>query len=218
MLSIEDNPQHQGLRTRLVNLLRDKGIVNEDVLTAMGKVPRHLFIDSSFIRFAYKDQAFPIAAGQTISQPYTVAQQSELLSVKVGDKVLEVGTGSGYQAAVLTAMGVKVYTIERQKELYSKTQHLLPEIGYRPYFYYGDGYEGLPQFAPFDGIIITAAAPEVPKALLRQLKIGGKMVIPVGEEENNQRMTVITRLTEKKFEQRIMGNCAFVPMLEGVNG
>lgn len=216
MLPIKDSPQYQILRSRLVNLLREKGITNQEVLLAIEKVPRHMLIDSGFIHYAYKDQAFPIAAGQTISQPYTVAQQTELLAVKTGDKVLEVGTGSGYQAAVLTAMGVKVYTIERQKELYSKTQHLLPEMGYRPYFYYGDGYAGLPQFAPFDGIIITAAAPSVPKALLKQLKVGGKMVVPVGEEAN-QKMTVITRLTEKQFEQRIIGDCAFVPMLEGLN-
>ncbi len=216
MLPIKDSPQYQILRSRLVNLLREKGITNQEVLLAIEKVPRHMLIDSGFIHYAYKDQAFPIAAGQTISQPYTVAQQTELLAVKTGDKVLEVGTGSGYQAAVLTAMGVKVYTIERQKELYSKTQHLLPEMGYRPYFYYGDGYAGLPQFAPFDGIIVTAAAPSVPKALLKQLKVGGKMVVPVGEEAN-QKMTVITRLTEKQFEQRIIGDCAFVPMLEGLN-
>ncbi|MFV0364965.1 MAG: protein-L-isoaspartate(D-aspartate) O-methyltransferase [Mangrovibacterium sp.] len=216
MIQTEDNPQYQFLRSRLVQQLREKGIVDERVLAAIEKVPRHLLLDSGFSHHAYKDQAFPIAAGQTISQPFTVAKQSELLAVSSGDKVLEVGTGSGYQAAVLSAMGVKVYSMERQRELFEKAQHLLPELGYRPYFFYGDGYEGLPEYAPFDGIIITAASSTMPKVLLKQLKVGGKMVIPLGEGDK-QKMQVITRLSETKFEQRSKGDCAFVPMLEGVN-
>ncbi|MFV0290573.1 MAG: protein-L-isoaspartate(D-aspartate) O-methyltransferase [Mangrovibacterium sp.] len=213
---MEDTPLHQGLRIRLINLLRDKGITNERVLAAIGKIPRHLFIDSGFEQFAYRDQAFPIAAGQTISQPFTVAQQTELLDVNTGDKVLEIGTGSGYQAAVLAAMGVKVYTVERQRDLFHCAQHLLPELGYRPYFFFGDGYEGLPQFAPFSAIIITAAAPEIPKKLLRQLEVGGRMILPLGKE-GNQQMMLITRLNEKEFERRVVGSCAFVPMLEGTS-
>jgi protein-L-isoaspartate(D-aspartate) O-methyltransferase len=209
-----DSFRHKGLRARLVLELQKKGITHPGVLEAIGRVPRHLFIDPSFISFAYQDKAFPIAAGQTISQPFTVAMQSQLLEVNPGDKILEVGTGSGYQAAVLVAMGAKLYSIERQKILYDKTLALLPSLGFILRHYWGDGYQGLPQLAPFDKIIVTAGAPYVPKELLSQLSIGGIMVIPVGE--NAQVMTRIRRLTDNDFEKEEFGGCAFVPMLNGV--
>lgn len=208
-----DTLKHKGLRKILVEEVRKKGISNENVLDAIGKVPRHLFLDSSFERFAYTDVAFPIGSGQTISQPYTVAFQSELLKVKKGDKILEVGTGSGYQACVLVDLGAKVFSIERQHKLFLRTKEFLPSIGYNPKLFYGDGYQGLPTFAPFDKIIITAGAPEIPKALLTQLKIGGILVIPLGENEQ-QIMTSITRLSETEFEQEKYGNFSFVPMLK----
>lgn len=208
-----DTLKHKGLRKILVEEVRKKGISDEKVLDAIGKVPRHLFLDSSFERFAYTDVAFPIGSGQTISQPYTVAFQSELLKVKKGDKILEVGTGSGYQACVLVDLGAKVFSIERQHKLFLRTKEFLPSIGYNPKLFYGDGYQGLPTFAPFDKIIITAGAPEIPKALLTQLKIGGILVIPLGENEQ-QIMTSITRLSETEFEQEKYGNFSFVPMLK----
>ncbi len=210
---MEDSYRHKGLRMRLVQEIAQKGIKDEIVLNAIGKIPRHLFLESGFMQFAYKDKPFPIGKGQTISQPYTVAFQTELLQVKQGDKVLEVGTGSGYQAAVLLEVGAKVYTIERQKELYDKTKIFLPRLGYRPLFFYGDGYEGLPQFAPFDHIIVTAGAPSIPESLLTQIAVGGNMVIPVGGD--TQHMIRITRLSETEFEQEDYGRFAFVPMLKG---
>lgn len=209
-----DTLRHQGLRKRLVEGLRIKGIKDERVLQAISRVPRHLFIDSSFIQFAYKDQAFPIGAGQTISQPYTVAVQTCLLQLKPKDKVLEVGTGSGYQAAVLLEMGVTVYTIERQRELFLSVQKLLPELGYFPKFFYGDGYKGLPTYGPFDKIIVTAGAPVIPDDLLQQLTIGGRMVIPLGSTDK-QTMTVIVRKGENEFLKETHGTFVFVPMLKG---
>jgi len=213
--TMNDSLRHQGLRKRLVEALRIKGIKDAKVLEAIGRVPRHLFMESTFIQFAYKDQAFPIGAGQTISQPYTVAFQTQLLEVKKNDKVLEIGTGSGYQAAVLLEMGAKVYTIERQKELFVKTQALLPTIGYHPKFFLGDGYKGLPTYGPFDKIIVTAGAPSVPHELKKQLKINGKMVIPVGRDDR-QEMFVITRLSDDEFKTEKYGSFVFVPLLKGV--
>ncbi len=210
-----DSYRHKGLRMRLMAELEQKGITSSAVLKAIGNVPRHLFIESGFINFAYKDMAFPIAAGQTISQPYTVAFQTQLLNIAKGEKVLEVGTGSGYQAAVLAEMGASLYTIERQYELYRITKPLLESMGYHIRFYFGDGYKGLPDEAPFNKIIVTAGAPFVPEALLLQLAVGGVMVIPVGDVK--QKMIKIVRLSDEEFEQTDMGICAFVPMLEGIN-
>ncbi|RKD92769.1 protein-L-isoaspartate(D-aspartate) O-methyltransferase [Mangrovibacterium diazotrophicum] len=209
-----DTLRHQGLRKRLVEGLRIKGIKDEKVLNAISKVPRHLFMDSGFIQFAYRDQAFPIGAGQTISQPYTVAFQTWLLQLSPNDKVLEVGTGSGYQAAVLLEMGVNVFTIERQRELYLKVQQLLPSLGYFPKFFYGDGYKGLPTYGPFDKIIVTAGAPYVPEDLMQQLTIGGRMVIPLGPTDR-QTMTVVVRTGENEFKKETHGTFVFVPMLKG---
>ncbi len=214
-MDYQDTLRHQGLRKRLVDGLQVKGIRDAKVLAAIGKVPRHLFLDSSFIQFAYKDQAFPIGAGQTISQPYTVAFQTLLLQVEPHDKILEVGTGSGYQAAVLIEMGATVYTIERQKELYLKTQALLPQIGYNPKFFYGDGYKGLPTYGPFDKIIVTAGAPIIPPDLVQQLKIGGRMVIPLGPPEK-QVMTLVIKTGENEFVKENHGTFVFVPMLKGI--
>lgn len=210
-----DSLRHQGMRKKLVNGLKIKGIRDEKVLEAIGRVPRHLFMESSFLNFAYKDQAFPIGSGQTISQPYTVAFQTQLLQVEKNDKVLEVGTGSGYQAAVLLEMGARVFTIERQKELFQKTQSFLPEIGYHPACFFGDGYKGLPNFAPFDKILVTAGAPSVPETLKKQLKVGGRMVIPVGIE-NRQEMMVVIRVSEEEFELEKHGGFVFVPLLKGI--
>jgi len=212
-----DSYRHKGLRKKLVETIRGKGVKDENALMAIEKVPRHFFMDSSFIDFAYEDKAFPIGAGQTISQPYTVARMTELLQLKKGDKVLEVGTGSGYQACVLSAMGAKVYTIERQKSLYDKTKLFLPSIGFGTIKqFYGDGYKGLPTFGPFDKIIVTCGAPFIPDALVNQLKIGGTMVIPVGEGVV-QIMQTVTRLTELDKEIRSHGSFRFVPMLEDRN-
>lgn len=213
-MDARDSLRHKGLRKRLVEGIRIKGVRDQRVLDAIAKVPRHLFMDSSFIQFAYKDQAFPIGAGQTISQPFTVAFQSQLLDVQPNDKVLEVGTGSGYQAAVLLEMGATVFTIERQRELYLKVQQLLPELGYHPKFFYGDGYKGLPTYGPFDKIIITAGAPHVPEDLLLQLRVGGVLVVPVGPTEK-QIMYKITRISEDEFEKEKHGTFVFVPMLKG---
>lgn len=209
-----DTLLHQGLRKRLVDGLKIKGIRDEKVLHAIGKVPRHLFMESGFLNFAYKDQAFPIAAGQTISQPYTVAFQTQLLEVEKDDKVLEVGTGSGYQAAVLLEMGARVFTVERQKELYIKVHKFLPSIGYSPACFFGDGYKGLPSFAPFDKIIVTAGAPAIPVDLKDQLRIGGRMVIPVGDN-NKQEMYVVIRESENEYRTEKHGRFMFVPMLKG---
>jgi protein-L-isoaspartate(D-aspartate) O-methyltransferase len=203
-----------GMRKRLVQELRIKNITDVRVLNAIGKVPRHLFLESSFIKFAYQDKAFPIGAGQTISQPYTVAIQSQLLEVNEGEKILEVGTGSGYQAAVLLEMGVKLFSIERQGELYQRSTRLLRELGYQGRFFLGDGYEGIPAQAPFDKIIVTAGAPVIPRNLLVQLRIGGIMVIPLGDQK--QVLTRIIRIDEDEFEQEQIEECAFVPMLNGI--
>lgn len=213
---MKDTFTHQGLRKKLVETLKLKGISNEDVLHAINKIPRHLFMDSGFIDHAYVDKAFPIAADQTISQPYTVARQTELLDVKNGDTVLEIGTGSGYQTAVLLELGLKVYSIERQNELFKKTKLFLPKIGYRPKrLIFGDGYIGLEEQAPYDGIIVTAGAPFVPKPLLAQLKIGAKLVIPVGD--TSQVMTVFKRTSETAFDKEEFGAFKFVPLLEDKN-
>mgnify|MGYP002857526431 FL=1 len=212
---LSDGYREQGMRVQLVQLLAQKGITNAAVLNAIGKVPRHFFLDSAFIDFAYADKAFPIGVGQTISQPFTVALQTQLLDVHKDEKVLEIGTGSGYQTSVLIEMGAKVFTIERQRELYNKASQLLPQMGYHPHFFYGDGYLGKPTYGPFDKILVTAGAPSIPEKLLAQLKIGGIMVIPIGEHQ--QRMIRICRTTEGEFTQEDFGNCAFVPMLEGKN-
>lgn len=213
---MKDTNKHKGLRNQLAKVLEDKGITNKNVLEAIKKIPRHLFLNSSFEDFAYQDKAFPIGAGQTISQPYTVAFQSQLLEVKKGDKVLEIGTGSGYQTAVLCTMGATVYTIERQNELFKTTSLLLPKLGIRPkHISFGDGYKGLPNYAPFDSIIVTAGAPIIPKPLMAQLKVGGRLVIPVGE--NDQIMTLLIRKNETQFEKHEFGDFKFVPLLENKN-
>lgn len=204
------------MRQQLVDTIKKKGIKDERVLGAIGKIPRHLFMDSGFIDHAYVDKAFPIAADQTISQPYTVAFQTELMQVKPGDKVLEIGTGSGYQCAVLIELGAKVFSIERQQELFKKTFKFLPKIGYRAKkLIFGDGYKGLAEEAPFDSIIVTAGAPFVPKPLLSQLKVGGRLVIPVGDSV--QTMTLYLRKGEKEFEKHEFGEFKFVPLLEDKN-
>lgn len=213
-MTINDTLLHQGMRKKLVEGLKIKGIKDKDVLDAIGKVPRHLFMESTFLKFAYKDQAFPIGSGQTISQPLTVAIQTRLLQVEKNDKILEVGTGSGYQAAVLLEMGAKVFTIERQKELYNKVHQFLPEIGYNPACFFGDGYKGLPNFAPFDKIIVTAGAPYIPEELKQQLKIGGRMVVPVGND-GRQEMQLIVRVSENDFTTEKHGTFVFVPLLKG---
>jgi len=210
---LNDTPKHKGLRNQLVKTIEEKGITDKNVIEAIRKIPRHLFIDSAFEDFAYQDKAFPIGAGQTISQPYTVAFQTELLQVKKGDKVLEIGTGSGYQTAVLCLVGAKVYSIERQNELFKKTTIFLPKIGIRPKkIIFADGYKGFLEQAPFDSILVTAGAKEVPKALMTQLKIGGRMVIPIGEKD--QIMTLLIRKNEKQFEKHQFGTFRFVPLLE----
>ena len=213
---MKDTTKHQGLRNQLVSLLEEKGITDKGVLEAIKKIPRHLFLNSSFADYAYQDKAFPIGAGQTISQPYTVAFQSQLLEVKKEDKILEIGTGSGYQTAVLCLMGAKVYSVERQNDLFKQTSVLLPKLGIRPkHLSFGDGYKGLPNHAPFDSIIVTAGAPIIPQALMAQLKIGGRMVIPLGEE--NQIMTLLIRKNETQFEKHEFGDFKFVPLLENKN-
>ena len=210
---MNDSFKHKGLRKKLIQTIKSKGINNKNVLSAISKVPRHLFMDSGFIDHAYQDKAFPIGADQTISQPFTVAFQTQLLEINKGDKVLEVGTGSGYQAAVLCELGANVYSIERQGELYKKAVNFLPSINYYPKkIIYGDGYKGLEEEAPFDSIIVTAGAPFVPKTLLNQLKIGGRLVIPVGE--NTQVMTLYIRASEKKFNMNEYGEFQFVPLLK----
>ena len=209
-----DSYRHKGLREKLAKSVEEKGIVDKRIVDAIGKVPRHLFMDSGFIEFAYRDQAFPIGAGQTISQPYTVAFQTQLLEVKKHDKILEIGTGSGYQCAILLELGAKVYTIERQRELYLKSRALLNEMGYKPYFFYGDGYKGQPTKAPFDKILITAGAPEIPKELLKQLKVGGRMVVPIGGS-TGQVMIAVDKIAEDEYKESEHGYFAFVPMLKG---
>lgn len=217
MRTFEDTYRHKGLRMRLVEQLKEKGITDGRVLQAITYVPRHFFLDSGFDKVAYEDRAFPISEGQTISQPYTVAYQTQLLEIKPFDKVLEIGTGSGYQAIILAEMGAQVYTIERQKKLFDEHRHFVlrnkyPNIKY----FYGDGFEGLPTFAPFDKIIVTAAPKQIPAKLLEQLKVGGKMVIPVGEG-HVQRMLRLTKQEDSSFLEEYFDNFSFVPMLPGKN-
>ena len=214
----KDELKHQGMRNHLVAELKAKGITDENVLQAIAKVPRHLYLDSSFEAHAYQDKAFPIGANQTISQPYTVAVQSSLLDVKTGDKILEVGTGCGYQTAVLIALGAKVYTIERQLELFKKTKLFFQQMPYRPKkMIYGDGYIGYAEQAPFDGVIVTAGAPQLPEALLKQLKSGGRLVIPVGDG-NTQLMHRYIKTATTKFTKSLHGEFRFVPLLEDKEG
>ncbi|MDN5284777.1 MAG: protein-L-isoaspartate(D-aspartate) O-methyltransferase [Mucilaginibacter sp.] len=208
-----DNYREKGARKRLVDILHKKGIQDENVLLAIGKVPRHYFFDETFWKQAYSDIAFPIGEGQTISQPYTVAYQTELLHIRKGDKVLEIGTGSGYQTCILMELGAKVYTIERQEKLYERTKYILPEkMGYKPHFFCGDGSIGKAEHAPYDKIIVTAGAPTVPDVLLKQLKIGGILVIPVGDEET-QKMVTVLKVGEHDYEKIVLDTFRFVPLV-----
>lgn len=210
---MNDTFRHKGLRKNLVALLKEKGIQDGEVLAAMEAVPRHLYLDLAFTEHAYEDKAFKIGAGQTISQPYTVAFMSEMLQVKKGEKVLEVGTGSGYQASILVELGAKVYSIERQKLLYDRSRHLLKKLHYNVKCFYGDGYAGLPAFAPFDKVIVTAGAPYIPNALVQQLVVGGIMMIPVGEG-GIQTMVKVEKHSETDVTQTELGSFRFVPLLE----
>jgi protein-L-isoaspartate(D-aspartate) O-methyltransferase len=210
-----DSYKHKGLRKNLVDTIREKGIVSEDVLEAIGRIPRHLFLDSSFLEFAYQDKPFPIGSGQTISQPYTVAFQTELLEITPGDKVLEIGTGSGYQACVLEELGARVFSIERQKKLYLRTKAFLEGLGYKARLFYGDGYKGLPAFAPFDKILVTAGAPQLPEALTAQLKIGGMIVIPVGRGDI-QLMYRYIKEADGHIREENHGTFRFVPLLKNL--
>lgn len=207
-----DNYREKGARKKLVAALKEKGISDRRVLEAIGKVPRHYFFDETFWVQAYKDIAFPIGDGQTISQPYTVAYQSELLNVRPGDKVLEIGTGSGYQTCILLELGAEVFTIERQPNLYERTRQVLPYMGYHPHFFLGDGSKGIPDYAPYDKIIVTAGAPFVPEIMLAQLKVGGLLVIPVGNEKEQKMMTII-RVSETEFERIELDTFRFVPLV-----
>jgi protein-L-isoaspartate(D-aspartate) O-methyltransferase len=213
MIERIDSYKHKGLRKILVKTLKEKGIGSEEVLSAIERVPRHFFMEEAFLKFAYEDNAFPIAAGQTISQPYTVAYQTQLLDVQKDDKILEIGTGSGYQSCVLLELGARVFTIERQKELYDKAKTFLPSIGYFPKMFYGDGYKGLPTYAPFDKILVTAGAPFIPEDLIKQLKIGGVLVIPVGSGKI-QVMTTVIKKSESEIEKIELDKFSFVPLLE----
>lgn len=208
---LEDNYKHRGLRNKLVKILEKKGISDPNVLKAIGKMPRHVFFETALLEHAYQDKAFPIGEGQTISQPYTVAFQTEKLEIKPGDKVLEIGTGSGYQAAILLELGAKVYTIEYNKKLYERTKVFLPKLGYKPYFYHGDGSKGIPAKAPYNKIIVTAGAPVVPKSLTDQLADNGILIIPVGNR-NKQAMLKITKKKDELITEEF-DNFAFVPLL-----
>lgn len=211
---MNDDNVHKGLRSQLVKVLIKKGIKDENVLNAIGKVPRHLFFDKEFQqKYAYDDIAFPIGAGQTISQPYTVAFQTSLLQVKKRSKILEIGTGSGYQAAILCELGAKVFSIERQQELFEVSNHFLKKMGYNPKCFYGDGFIGREVFAPYDGILVTCGAPYIPEPLKLQLKINGRLVIPVGEG-STQQMKLVVRLDEDEFSEETLGAFSFVPMLK----
>lgn len=209
---MEDSYRHKGMRRQLVKTVQAQGITDERVLAAISKIPRHFFFENALVEHAYEDKAFPIGAGQTISQPYTVAFQSQLLQIKPGDKILEIGTGSGYQAIVLLELGANVYTIEYQKTLYEHTKSFLPNMGYRPNFFYGDGSQGLSRHAPYDKIIVTAGAPTVPNALIDQLKVGGCLVIPVGNQKTQQMMR-ITKTGESKIKSEVFKDFKFVPLL-----
>jgi protein-L-isoaspartate(D-aspartate) O-methyltransferase len=217
MRKFDDTYRHKGLRKKLMDLLREKGITDEAVLTAMNNIPRHFFLDTALDNIAYEDRAFPISDGQTISQPYTVAYQTQLLEVKPHEKILEIGTGSIYQATVLAEMGAKVFTIERQKNLFEKTKQYIFKSKYHNLkFFYGDGFEGLPTFGPFDKVIITAAAPFVPPKLIAQLKVNGKMIIPVDDKEGeHQRMLRLTKNIDGSYSEEAFHNFSFVPMLKG---
>ena len=216
MATIEDSYRHKGMRQQLVNTLRAGGFSDERVLAAINEVPRHVFLDSSFVEIAYSDQAFPIGSGQTISQPSTVAFQSYLLEVDRGMKVLEIGTGSGYQACVLAALGAKVFTIERQRNLYFKTKEILEFLPYRVKCFLGDGFEGLPNYQPFDRVIITAGAPSLPPKLIEQMKPGGMMVIPMDNPKGEgQTMMRITKFEDGTLKRESFGDYKFVPMLTG---
>ena len=218
MRKYDDTYRHKGLRKKLIDILRQKGITDEAVLAAMNNIPRHFFLDSAFDEIAYEDRAFPIGEKQTISQPYTVAYQTQLLQVRPYDKILEIGTGSIYQATVLAEMGAQVFTIERQKVLFEKTRNYIFKSKYSKLkFFYGDGYEGLPTYAPFDKVIITAAAPFIPPKLIDQMKTGGKMVVPV-DEGIHQRMLRITKNADGSISEEAFDNFSFVPMLTGRNG
>lgn len=209
---MKDTYKHKGMRKLLVKEVADQGIKDQRILDALMKIPRHFFFDEIFERHAYEDKAFPIGSGQTISQPYTVAFQTELLEIKKGDKILEIGTGSGYQASVLLELGAEVFTIEYQKALYEKTRLFLPDLGYNPHFFYGDGSKGIPEFAPYDGIIVTAGAPTVPNDLLKQLKVGGKLIIPVGDGKS-QTMMKLTLQDKNKVLKKEYKQFRFVPLL-----
>ena len=207
-----------GMRRMMVQQLQQKFPYNEEVLKALNAVPRHLFLEKGMEHLAYEDKPLPIAAGQTISQPSTVAMQMHLSGIRKWEKVLEIGTGCGYQTAVLAQLGARVYSVERQRELYMAAQKNLARTGYdRPLLFFGDGYKGLPQFAPFKAIIVACGASQIPQELLLQLEIGGRMVIPIGENEQQQVLTVIERISEKEFNKTTHGKCSFVPMLEGTN-
>ena len=215
MRKFEDTYRHKGLRKKLINSIRDKGISDENVLEAMANIPRHYFMDTALEHIAYQDRAFPIGEGQTISQPYTVAYQTQLLEVKPYEKILEIGTGSAYQAMVLAEMGASVFTIERQKKLYDHNKSFILKSKYPGIkFFYGDGFEGLPTYAPFDKIIITAAAPFIPPKLIEQLKTGGKMVIPL-DDNGVQKMMRITKNENGILDEETFSNFSFVPMLKG---
>ena len=212
MNNLKDSYKAKGLRRQLVKEIEGKGIKSATVLSAIGKMPRHVFFDSIFLEHAYEDKAFPIGEKQTISQPYTVAFQSELLNVSKGDKILEIGTGSGYQAAILLELGAEVFTIEYNQKLFQKTIEFLPKLGYNPHFFQGDGSLGLPKHAPYDSIVVTAGAPNVPDALIKQLKIGGVLVIPVGDQKQ-QKMIVIKKLSQNKASKKEFSHFSFVPLL-----
>lgn len=207
-----DNYREKGARNRLVDILKKKGIEDEQVLQAIGKVPRHYFFDETFWNQAYKDIAFPIGEAQTISQPYTVAYQTQLLHIKKNDSVLEIGTGCGYQTCILIELGAKVYTIERQEKLYERTKQVLPYMGYKPYFFLGDGSKGIESYAPYNKIIVTAGAPTVPDILLRQLKVGGILVIPVGDDKQ-QKMVTILKVADQDYEKIVLDTFRFVPLV-----
>ena len=216
-INSEDNYRHKGLRQQVVEQLRAKGITDEAVLSAINELPRHIFLDSSFVELAYQDKAFPIGSGQTISQPHTVAFQTQLLQVGKGMKVLEIGTGSGYQACVLAAMGAKVFTIERQRNLYFKTKDIFEQLPFRVKTFLGDGFEGLPSYAPFDRVIITAGAPSLPEALLQQMKTGGIMVIPLDQADGEgQTMLRVTKTGDGTLKKESFGDFQFVPMLKEI--